>query len=153
MVLRDHSGPPLGFVVALRGTIVRRSSATRREWLIASRWGDGGCYLSVARTLVSIGAETLAPRDLVPRWSVLAFLDARSSGSSSPSFQFADQCPAGLTLAGRFASSRGSVRVEGSDKTIRLWGSIHCLPQEAGRHLQFEGVQIDWVGEFVETGS
>lgn len=153
MDLPDDRLPPLGFVVALRGTIIRRSSATRREWLIASRWGDGGLYLSVARTLVPVGVEVLAPPDLVPRWSTLALLNTSSTRSNSPSFRFVDQCPVGLELAGRFAPSLGNVRVEGSDKAIRLWGSIRCLPRKSGRHLQFEGVQINWVGEFIEPRS
>jgi hypothetical protein len=153
MALPTRSLPSLGFVIALRGTIIGRSGAARREWLIASRWGDAGSYLAIARTLVPVGAATIAPPHLVPRWSALALLDASSAHSSSHSFAFADQCPAGLTLAGRFAPSLGSVRVDGDGNSIRLRGDARCLLRKSRQDWQFEGVRGAWVGEFIEIRS
>lgn len=151
MVRPDPSLPPLGFVVALHGTLIDRSGVLRREWLIASRWGDGGAYLAIARTLVPGDPAATAPPLLTPRWSALALLDPTPDQAASPCFTFAAQCPAGLLLAGRFAPSLGSVRVDGDAASIRLQGNVHCLPGKAHRDFQFEGVWAPWVGEFIES--
>lgn len=153
MVRSNRSLPPLGFVVALHGTLIDRSGVARREWLIASRWGDGGTYLSVARTLVPGDPAATAPPLLTPRWSALALLDPTPDPSGSPCFIFAERCPAGLLLAGRFAPSLGSVRVDGDSASLRLQGNVHCLPRTAKRDFQFEGVWAPWVGEFIEIRS
>lgn len=147
------SPPPLGFVIALHGTITDESGVMHREWLIASRWGDGGTYLSVARTLVPSEPVAIAPPLLTPRWSALALLDATSSQSGSPCFTFTDQCPVGLVLAGRFAPSLGSVRVDGDAQSMRVRGNVYCLPRSSKQGLQFEGVWTAWVGGFIETRS
>lgn len=144
---------PSGFVVALRGAIVPQDGTVRREWLIASRWGKNGCFLSVARTLVPAQAEAFAPPNVVPRCSTLAIIRANSAGSNSTSFVFVDERPVGLELVGRFASARGNVWVEGDGRSMRLWGHVHCVGGRSGRHFQFEGTQIAWVGEFIEPRS
>lgn len=145
----DHL-PPLGFVVALRGMISRPLFPSHREWLIASRWGDKGYYLSVSRTLVRAGEAETAPSNLVPRWSTLALLNMSSLRGRSPSFRFAHRRPSGLSLAGRFAPAFGYVRVESTDIGLRFHGSIYCLLRKPGQELLFEGLQISWVGQFAE---
>jgi hypothetical protein len=153
MVLHNHGGPPLGFVVALRAEIVDRSGSARSEWLIASRWGRGGPYLSIARTLVAARTPAAAPQHLIPRWSALALLDARSAHSDVAVFRFVQHRPSGLLLAGRFAAALGSVHVECDADSIRLRGDVNCLPRKSGRAYQFEGARVAWVGEFIETQS
>lgn len=143
--------PPLGFVVALHGTIIGEAGVVRREWLIASRWGSGGAYLSVARTLITDELATIAPPHLAPRWSALAVLDTTASQSGSPCFTFTEQCPAGLVLAGRFAPSLGNVRVDVDAASIHLQGNVHCLLRNAEHDFRFEGVWAAWIGEFIET--
>lgn len=148
----DDSLPPLGFVVALRGTIIRPPFPSHCEWLIASRWGDDGYYLSVNRTLIRAGEEETAPSNLVPRWSTLALLNMSSTRGRSPSFRFVPRRPSGLSLAGRFAPAFGYVRVESTEKGLRFHGGIYCLLRRYAQDFLFEGVQISWVGQFAEPG-
>jgi hypothetical protein len=151
MVLQKNDDPPLGFVIALRAEIIDRAGTARSEWLIASRWGRGGPYLSIARTLVPPRTTVAAPPHLVPRWSALALLDARSALSDSAVFRFIPHRPSQLLLAGRFAPAFGSVQVECHAGSIRLQGDVNCLPRKSGRAYRFEGVRVVWVGEFIET--
>lgn len=144
----DRSRPPQGFVVALRATIIDHSGSAQQEWLIASRWGDDGSCLSIARTLVPAEPSTVAPPLLVPRRSALAFLD---TGSSPPCFTFAARPRTDLVLAGRFAPSLGSVCVEGSIESMRVRGEVQCLLKCSERVLQFKGERVVWVGEFVDS--
>src|SRR5215813_5668087 len=101
MAVMDRSLPPQGFVIAVRAIVVSRSAGSHEEWLIASRWGHGGSYLSIARTLVRADATAIAPMHLAPRWSAFALLDTSSTGSAGPSFTFTAQPPVGVRLAGR----------------------------------------------------
>jgi hypothetical protein len=153
MTVSDRSRPPQGFVVALRATIIAPSGSAQQEWLIASRWGDGGSCLSIARTLVPAEPPTVPPPLLVPRRSTLAFLDTVSTQSGSLCFTFTAQPPADLVLAGRFAPSLGSVHVEGDIESMRVRGEVQCLLRCSGQALQFEGERVVWVGEFVDTPS
>jgi hypothetical protein len=153
MVMINCHLPPLGFVIAVRATIVGRSGASHKEWLIASRWGHAGSYLSVARTLVRAGMAATAPMHLAPRWSALAVLDAHAAVSTGPCFAFTARPPDGVRLAGRFAPSVGSVLVEGRPEAIRLRGDAHCLGYRSQRDFQFDGVRVAWVGEFIEPGT
>jgi len=148
----DHSLPPQGFVIAVRATIVGRLGASHKEWLIASRWGDGS-YLSIARTLVRASAAATAPEDLAPRLSALAVLDARSAGSSAPYFAFTTQPPSGVRLAGHFAPSLGGVSVAGDAQSMRLRGDVHCLDDDSRHGFQFNGARMVWVGEFIEAAA
>jgi hypothetical protein len=145
--------PPLGFVVALRATIVGHSGRIRPEWLIASRWSPGGAYLSIARTLIPAASATDAPQHLVPRWSFLAFLQTGDGDPASPSFDFAEQCPTRLKLAGRFTPAVGNVRLEGIAGAMQLRGTVRCSPERSGQIFQFDGVRVPWVGEFIEMRS
>ena len=153
MVLPDRSLLPLGFVIALRGTIVGRFGVARHEWLIASRWGPRGSCLTVSRTLVSAKAAETAPLYLAPRWSAVALFDVRTDPSSTACFVFLDRRPAGLPLAGKFAPARGRVRIEGDGHLIRLRGNVDCVLRKSREDFQFDGARIDWVGEFIEDRS
>src|SRR6266542_2932554 len=150
MALPDRSLLPLGFVIALRGTIVGRSGVPRHEWLIASRWGPAGSCLAVSRTLASAGAAPTAPLHLVPRWSAVALLDVRIAPSSTACFVFLDRCPAGLVLTGRFAPTRGRVRVEADGQSIRMQGNVDCVLRKSRENFQFDGARVVWVGDFIE---
>ncbi|MBY0318273.1 MAG: hypothetical protein K2X72_06075 [Reyranella sp.] len=151
MVLQDNGRPPLGFVIALRAEVADQAGSARSEWLIASRWGDGGTYLSIARTLVPVRTTVAAPPYLVPRWSALALLDARSAHSNSPIFSFIPERPLQLPLAGRFCPSLGSAQMECRDESIRLHGDLNCMPRRSGRAYRFDGTRVIWVGEFIQS--
>jgi hypothetical protein len=151
MVMIDRSLPPQGFVIAVLATIISRSGGSHKEWLIASRWGDGGSYLSIARTLVRAGTAVTAPMHLAPRWSAFALLDAGSTDSTGPCFTFTAQPPVGMQLAGHFAPSFGGVRVEGDAPSLRLRGAVRCLGHHSRHGFEFDGVRGTWVGEFIEV--
>jgi hypothetical protein len=145
--------PPQGFVIALRATLLDLFGTARQEWLIASRWGPDGRFLSIARTLVGASSTAVAPQHLIPRWSTLALLAACNVETTAPRFTFATQCPSGLTLSGRFAPAHGEVHLHGSDDaSIGLQGNARCLPGRSPRAFQFIGVRVGWIGEFVERG-
>ena len=153
MVLPDRPLLPMGFVIASRATIVGRSGRPRHEWLIVSRWGPRGSCLTVSRTLVSAAAAATAPSHLVPRWSAVALFDVRVAPFSTACFVFLDRCPAGLLLTGRFAPTRGCVRVELDGHSIRLQGNVDCVLRKSREDFQFNGASADWVGEFIEASS
>jgi hypothetical protein len=148
--MTGRSSPPQGFVIAVRATVVGRLGGSHKEWLIASRWGNGGSYLSIARTLIRADDAATAPMHLAPRWSAFALLDPGSTDCTGPCFTLTAQPPLGVRLAGRFAPSTGGVRVEGAASLLRLRGDVRCLGHRSRYGFDFDGVRAAWVGEFIE---
>jgi hypothetical protein len=140
--------PPEGFVVAMRASISNPQAATRREWIIASRWGFGGLYLSIGLTMAPARMDAAAPIDLVPRRSALALLTP-TAGRHPAAFGLATRIPPAMTLAGRFLPAQGNISLQDDNGSLRL--SIQAMCDCAAQPWHVEAVRVPWVGEFIEA--
>ena len=108
-----------GFVVAMEATIElarydqpMRRVGGRAEWIIVSRWGAEGEFLSISRTGVAANGSGDAPDGLQPD---LTFLGLRLSapGESGEGFYLMlRNRPPGVTVAGVFAPSDGYAQLD-----------------------------------------
>ena len=142
-----------GFVIAMRARLTTTRSPPREEWIIVSRWGEAGEYLSIGRTKVPVVAGQDAPIDLTPHQTALALMLRLPFNSGPPTFLFVQRQPAALTVAGRFASAEGYVRLHGDDAMSRLRAEGRCLAGTFRSAWHLEAVRAAWIGEFVEGGS
>lgn len=120
-----------------------------REWIIVSRWGTAGEYLSVARTRVPVRPGRAAPIYLAPRQTGLAALLRLPPIHGPPTFLFARELPPAVTLAGHFARADGYAQLHGGGADLRLRAEGRCA---VGTNCAWrvEAVRAAWIGEFIE---
>ena len=142
--------PGHGFVVAMRGRLTAGNGPPRLEWIIVSRWGLAGGYLSIARTRVPVVPGKTAPIHLVPRQTALAELLRLPPAAGPATFLFARELPAAVTLAGDFAPAEGYVRLHGGGAGLRLRAEGRCAVAANGACWRVEAGRAAWIGEFIE---
>lgn len=141
----------LGFVVAMRASFTTANQDSRKEWIVVSRWGAGGEFLSVARTELDASQER-APIDLTPRQSAIGLLlsvPSREHGSAT--FLFCQRLPDGMPVAGHFVPAQGCARLTGSGLAVELFAEGRFVGQGGAADWQVEAVRAPWIGEFVEA--
>ncbi len=141
-------GDDVGFVVAMRTRIWRPGRARLQEWIIVSRWGDGGRYLSLARTLVRAPGNCPLPIGLAPRQTALAILREALAGGAPQSFRIALELPCGIGVAGRFLALHGCLVLSGAGGNLRLHGHGICAD---GRPWRLWATRVPWTDEFLQA--
>jgi hypothetical protein len=130
-----------------------RLTTTRRvpwcEWIIVSRWGVVGEHLSVGRTKAVAETGRAAPIHLVPRETALADLLRLPFAPCRPTFMFRQSRCEADTVAGRFVSVTGSVRLCGDDSTLRLSAEGRRDEGTATLDWRLDALREAWLGEFI----
>ncbi|HUL08766.1 MAG TPA: hypothetical protein VLV76_20730 [Candidatus Acidoferrum sp.] len=165
-----------GFVVAMAAEtafgefdapsrIVRRATG----WLIVSRWGPAGQYLSISSTQTA-EPGTKAPVGLTPRCTSIGCLLSEDSDASEGTFLLVRQLPPDTVVAGSFFPTDGYARLSRCDGRFRLtaagryahglhdsWGPregpdtrVQPCNNGAAFAWHIDAVQRQWDGEFVE---
>lgn len=137
--------------MAMRAKLTIADGSSWYEWLIASRWGAAGEYLSVGRTMVPALADMTAPIHLAPRQTALARLLPLPSAAGLSSFLFIHRLPESVSVAGDFAAAEGYVRLHGRGATLRLRAEGRCRAADAtDAGWRVAAVRRAWIGEFIE---
>jgi hypothetical protein len=123
--------------------------APRREWLIVSRWGEGGRFLSISRCLIPVVTAS-APFGLSPVETALAVLIPAPGAERTPGFLFARRLPARMVLAGTFMPVEGYACLRHRTGRLRLTAEGRCMPRADAWRL--DASQEPWDGEFLDTG-
>jgi hypothetical protein len=142
---------PHGFVLAMRAELSCSEHPPWNEWIIVSRWGRMGEYLSLSRTRASAPAATQAPIDLAPRQTLLARLPRRSAGRGPTTFMLAMRRPRRFHVAGEFAPAQGFVQLSRGGGGISLRAEGRWLARTLRPGWRAEAVWAPWVGEFIEV--
>ena len=134
-----------GFVLAMSAQIAMSDYAkpsaihTRiHEWIVVSRWGGEGEYLSISTAgECAVGAD-LAPGGLRPCNTLLGILVADASDQPQSTFLLVRQRPPSVPLAGTFFPADGYVVVDGPAGRLRLSARArysHSRGWENGRQV------------------
>jgi hypothetical protein len=141
------AGPRLekGFVLAMAANIAvseygRPTAIHRRtrEWIVVSRWGEEGEYLSISTAGECVEGSQLAPGGLRPRNTLLGLLVSDASDGPSSTFLLVRQPPRPLHLAGVFFPADGYAHLEGPAGSLRLSARArysHSRGFENGREI------------------
>lgn len=133
-------GPNLGFVTAMHARFVC-GGLTRHEWIIVARWGAGDC-LSVGLTGTAVAGASIPPEQLSPKHSLFAH-------RCGLAFKCKAALPEGVTLAGIFIPTSGTLRLFRRHPDLTLRGAGACVSSQAPWRLA--AVQAPWVGAFIEA--
>jgi hypothetical protein len=109
-----------------------------REWLIVSRWGEDGEFLSISTTEECIDNPPRAPSGIRPRNTLLGLLVSDSSDEPKSTFLLVRQPPRPLNLAGTFFPAEGYACLEGPCGSLRLSVRArfsHSRGMENGREI------------------
>jgi hypothetical protein len=116
-----------GFVLAMQANIAlseygRPAAIHKRmnEWIIVSRWGQEGEYLSISTTGECVESPQMAPSGIRPRNTMLGLLVSDSLDEPASSFLLVRQPPRPLHLAGVFFPAEGYAYLEGPAENLRL---------------------------------
>jgi hypothetical protein len=139
-----------GFVVAMRAKLVGASLASLYEWMIVSRWGTDGEYLSIAWTSMPARPGP-APFNLTPRQTAYGVRRERPSAWVPPTFQLAAWLPGDLPMAGEFVPAEGFVRLYGAGNKLRIRSEGKCVKPNLRLPWNVDATRAAWIGEFVET--
>ena len=169
--------PYVGFVVAMAAEVgtakyerPSRILRTRNEWLIVSRWGGNGEYLTLSNTRVGPDRLARAHIGLTPRSTCLGVLLSEQEQDLATTFLLVRRLPPDITVAGIFSPADGFVQLRGSVEKMRLTGSAryaHSIgwhksgpvcgdvpdppPNAHGAAAwHVDAVRRPWDGEFVE---
>ena len=165
-----------GFVLAMsaniavseygRPTVIR----TRiREWIVVSRWGGDGEYLSISTASECGANQRLAPNGLRPRNTLLGLLVSDSPGEPSSTFLLVRQPPHPVQLAGIFFPAEGYAHLMGPAGSLRLSARArysHSRGWENGREIlkdvpdpapaareamawHIDAERCSWIGDFI----
>ncbi|MFI5011935.1 MAG: hypothetical protein ACHQAY_06280 [Hyphomicrobiales bacterium] len=134
-----------GFVLAMSANIALSDYAkpaaihTRtREWIVVSRWGGDGEYLSISTTGECDENADLAPGGLKPHNTLLGILVSECPDTPTSAFLLVRQRLQSVHLAGIFFPAEGYVHLEGPAGTLRLSARArysHSRGWENGREV------------------
>jgi hypothetical protein len=134
-----------GFVLAMSANIAfseyGRPTAIHhrtREWIVVSRWGEEGEYLSISTAGECADNPQLAPGGLRPRNTLLGLLVSDSTDEPSSTFLLVRQPPRPLQLAGVFFPAEGYAHLEGPAGQLKLSARArysHSRGFENGREI------------------
>jgi hypothetical protein len=142
--------PHLGFVMAMRARLTTTRRPRRDEWLIVSRWGVAGEYMSVGRTRFPALPGMDAPIDLRPRQTMLARLLRLPVKPGPHAFLFVRRKPESVSVAGGFAPTEGYVRLHRNGAMLLLCAEGRCFAGALRSPWHIEAVRVPWIGEFFE---
>ena len=134
----------------MRARIWRPYRAPSKEWIIVSRWGDGGEYLSLARTLVPAPGGSPMPIGLAPRHTALAMLSAAPADIGLQRFLIVRDLPSSIGVAGRFLALDGCVGLRCDASNLRLRGQGICKDAHPWR---LQAARVPWTDEFLHGES
>jgi hypothetical protein len=144
------SACPHGFVMAMRAELTCSEYPPWHEWIIVSRWGGKGEYLSLSRTRASAPAASSAPIDLAPWQTLLARMPRPPANRSSATFVLSARRPRRFNVAGEFAPAQGHVQLSCRGTRISLRAEGRWLARTLRPGWRAEAVHEPWVGEFIE---
>jgi len=152
---------PQGFVVAMRGwalgglaTAPWQTVAETGCWLVVSRWGVTGEFLSVGHAGVPT-ASGLPPVGLTPEASCLGLLGPGGPASKRPArFPLQARAPRGIPLAGCFLPASGVARIDRRRGVLRLTLLARFSRGRSNSWTagvwRIEAVQVPWIGEALD---
>lgn len=138
------------------------------HWLIVSRFGAGGCFVTVSvamRTPPICATGALASVGLMP--AATLFGVATPSVAGHCGFAFARELPEGIPVAGHFLPATGKLCLRGASQDLSLKACGQLLgddplrqllidaaePSQDPGHWQLRAERAPWVGEFVEPAA
>ena len=166
-----------GFVVAMAaetefGEFDNPSRIVRRAkgWLIVSRWGPAGEFLSISSTQEVADSSPTAPVGLTPKCTSIGFLLSQKDGGSESNFLLSRRLPTDTVVAGSFFPTDGYARLTRRAGRFRLSAEgryahglddLQTPPVGADSRVppcnggvafawHIDAVQRPWSGEFVE---
>jgi len=145
--------PRNGFVVAMRAAVTTAKGKPTWEWIIVSRWGAAGEYLSIGRTRVAAPSGKPAPIQLAPRQTALASMLRLPPADGALTFLLTQHLPASMSVAGDFAPAEGYVRLAGHNGGLRLSIEGRCVGRAILSAWRVEAARAPWIGEFLENGA
>jgi hypothetical protein len=143
---------PRGFVVAMHGTFLRAAvtAAWPRgagEWMIVSRWGIRGAFLTIARTFsftsVAPGAADEPPAGITPFETFVGVHARATDVETGCVFLLADSPPTEVHLAGAFRPASGFALVRGEGADLELLASVEV----GGERWRMRALRRPWLGE------
>lgn len=136
----------------MRGRPPRLRGAFHYEWLIISRWGRDGEFLSLSWT-GHVVDSVQAPIQLMPMRTVIGVRDPGTRMRSGILFRLISELPETLTVAGRFMPSTGTIRLLGTGPRLRIRVRGHEITTPPGPALDITAVRGAWIGEFIDEPS
>jgi|ERR1700712_733783 hypothetical protein len=155
--LQPTPGPCQGFVVAMRAKLIGQSTPTPGEpppyeWMIVSRWGTDGEFVSIAWT--SLPADPgEAPIHLRPLQSALAVSHEKPASGGWATFLLAPSLPCGINVAGAFVPAEGYVRLCGNSLDLRMRSNGRCLIPDLRSAWHVNARRAPWIGDFIDARS
>lgn len=126
-----------GFVVAMEAAIElarydqpMRRVGSRAEWIIVSRWGAEGEFLSISHTGAMAEAGGNAPDGLQPDMTFLGVRMSVAGEANESTYLMLRNLPPDVTVAGVFAPTDGYARID-------LTGGLHL--SGSGRYAHSRG--------------
>jgi hypothetical protein len=144
------TAPRHSFVVAMRAKQTTSKGPPWYEWIIVSRWGIAGMYLSIGRTGVSASRGKTVPINLAPSHTAMARLLRMPPAAGSQTFLSIRRKPANVSVPGNFSAAEGYVRLGGRDAATRLLAEGSCLVRASRSARRVKAVRMPWIGEFIE---
>jgi hypothetical protein len=154
---------PQGFVVAMRGWALGGRPAAPWQtvaetgcWLVVSRWGAMGEFLSIGHAGVPT-ASGLPPVGLTPEASCLGLLGPGGPANGGPArFLLQARAPHGIPLAGRFLAASGVARLDVRRGVLGLTLLARFAPRRGSTWTagvwRIEAARVPWIGEALDGG-
>jgi hypothetical protein len=139
----------LGFVVAMRAKQTNANGPPSSEWMIVSRWGTHGEYVSIGWTAVPAYRGD-APIYLTPNRTAVALRQQQSCLWNPTTFRLAPFLPDRLTVAGDFVPAEGYVQIYGRGPTLRMRTNGHDIEADLPSTWTIRATRAAWIGEFIE---
>jgi hypothetical protein len=142
--------PSYGFVVAMRAALLDPGRPSSHEWVIVSRWGGAGEYLSIGWTETpALTAD--APINLTPLQTAFATCPGGCGVSTPTTFELAASLPGCLRVAGDFVPAQGFVQLYGIGSALRVRSRGVCMKPDRRSGWDVDASRAQWVGEFIEA--
>lgn len=134
----------------MRAKLIVTAGPPLFEWIVASRWGADGEYLSIGWTFLP-AASGDAPIDLTPRRALLAVKQERAAAWAPATFVLVSALPDRMTVAGDFVPAEGYVRLYGTGSRLRVRSKGRSLDPDLRPAWRIEATRANWIGAFVEA--
>lgn len=141
--------PSNGFVVAMRAALLDPGRPASHEWVIVSRWGGAGEYLSIGWTETPALTDD-APINLTPLQTAFATCPGGCGAGTPTTFELSASLPGCLRLAGDFVPAQGFVQLCGIGSTLRVRSRGVCVKPQRRLGWDVDASRAPWVGEFIE---
>jgi hypothetical protein len=133
----------------MRAELITTKGPSHSEWMIVSRWGSHGEYISIGWTAVPAD-HGAAPIDLTPSRTAIALRQQLSCKWTPATFRLVPSQPDQLTVAGDFVPAEGYIQLYGNGSTLRMRSDAHCLNPSLPSAWKIKATRSPWIGEFIE---